>query len=420
MSNAGPISAGFAPNRKTSAKQLELYLAIATVALSPMNYLRLDVAYFTASDLFGFMTLIFMLLNRTVPLRFYGPTTSLWHFSFILFVGGLLLSSIAHGDPVDGLIVSLQYFYSLIIIPIIIACRRLDETFLLMRVLIYSIAAIMLHGIYLVTFVPDASPRLVSGSGRLRSLLERENAAGAMTAIAITFSLYLRLTRRFRLKHFAPTLVILLYGLMLTGSNTGFGATVLGASLVLLLVGSFRTTLITVGLGGIFIAITLLAGDLFLPEVFQRRVLGALSTADLSQAGTFSDRAALIQEAFQLSNDAKWLGFGANQYRIISHHGAPVHNTYLLILLEGGIMSLLGMCGLFFSALALGIGAYRNPESRSRGVITLVTVILFILVLNAFAHFYARFWHVPLAIAISLSLPRAFIQNTHSAKVGRR
>lgn len=395
-----------APDRQTQARRLELYLAGATVALSPMNYFRLEMAYFTASDFFGFLTVIVMLLNRSVPLRFFGPATSLWLFSLMLFLGGLLLGSIVQGDPVDGLIAFVQYFYSLVLIPIIISCRRLEETFLLMRVLIYSVSAIMLFGIYLIVFVPDANPMLVSGSGRLRSLLERENAAGAMAAIAITFSVYLRIVGIFGLVHFVAIMAILVYGLMLTGSNTGFGAATLGTGMILLLAGGVRTIVAAALLAAIFSATVLQFGDLFLPEVFQRRVFGALSSVDIEQAGTFMDRFALMQEAFQLSNETVWLGLGADQYRTFSSYGAPVHNTYLLVLSEGGVLSLLGLSGFFLSAFALGIVAYRSPESRMLGALTLVTVILFALLLNAFAHFYARFWHVPLALAMSLSLPR--------------
>nr|WP_302476977.1 O-antigen ligase family protein [Ruegeria arenilitoris] len=201
-------------------------------------------------------------------------------------------------------------------------------------------------------------------------------------------------------------MAILVYGLMLTGSNTGFGAATLGTGMILLLAGGVRTIVAAALLAAIFSATVLQFGDLFLPEVFQRRVFGALSSVDIEQAGTFMDRFALMQEAFQLSNETVWLGLGADQYRTFSSYGAPVHNTYLLVLSEGGVLSLLGLSGFFLSALALGIVAYRSPESRMLGALTLVTVILFALLLNAFAHFYARFWHVPLALAMSLSLPR--------------
>ena len=196
------------------------------VALAPVNFLRLGGIYFTASDFFGIATLMLMLLNRRVPLAFFGPVTSLWLLSFLLFLGGLMLGSMLGGDPLAGLVVFVQYSYSLIIIPMVISARRLDETLILLRVFVFSIAAIMLHGAILVNFVSNADPTIVSPSGRLRSLIGRENAAAAMAAVAITFNVYLRLIGEIRIRYFVPSIAVLIYGLLLTGSNTGFGGAV--------------------------------------------------------------------------------------------------------------------------------------------------------------------------------------------------
>jgi len=394
------------PNADVPTKRLELYLAIATVVLSPMNYLRLEAVYFTVGDFFGFATLVVMLLNRRIPLAFFGPATSFWLLSLGLYLGGLVIGSVVHGDAVAGLIVFVQYCYSLIVIPLIISARRLEETLLLMKVLIYSITAIMLLGVLLIAFVPDVDPRLVSGSGRLRSLLERENAAGAMAAIAITFSIYLRLIGLFRLTVFVPVMAILFYGLMSTGSNTGLGATVLGVGLLLLFMGQVRAILVALVFATVSIVIVVYFGELFLPEIFQKRVFGALSTGDIDKAGTFVDRFDLIHEALEVANSTVFLGLGADQYRVISDHNAPVHNIYLLILSEGGLVSLLGLLGLFLTGVAISLRTLRFPNGWKRGALTLTMVILFALLLNAFAHFYARFWHVPLTLALSLSLPR--------------
>ena len=392
--------------RATPANRLELALAVAFVALAPVNYLSLDALYFTASDFFGVATLILMLVNRRVPLAFFGPATSLWLIAFLLFLGGLMLSSVVRGDPQAGLVVFLQYSYSLIIIPMVISARRLEETLLLMRVFVLSVAAIMLHGAFLVNFVSDPDPRLVSPSGRLRSLIGRENAAATMAAVAITFSVYLRMTGAIRVVHFLPSLAILVYGLLLTGSNTGFGVAVVGVGFVLLFMGQVRAILASLAVSGLAAFIILQFGETVLPEVFRERVFGALASGDLYQAGTFEDRFELIREAIGVADTTIFLGLGADQFRVISVQNAPVHNAYLLILAEGGLISFLGLCGLFLTGAALGVGAITNPDSRARGALTLAIVVFFALLLNAFAHFYARFWHVPLALAMSLSLPR--------------
>jgi len=406
MSVAEAGSNGSFQELATPANRLELALAIVFVALAPVNYLRLDALYFTASDFFGVATLILMLVNRRVPLAFFGPATSLWLISFLLFLGGLMLGSLLQGDPLAGLVVFVQYSYSLIIIPMVISARRLDETLLLLRVFVISIAAIMLHGAYLVYFVSDPDPGLVSPSGRLRSLIGRENAAAAMAAVAIVFNVYLRLVGAIRVVHFVPSLAILIYGLLLTGSNTGFGGAVVGVAFVLLFMGQVRAILASLAISGLAAFIIVQFGETVLPEIFQERVFGALASGDLYQAGTFADRFELIREAIGVADATIFLGLGADQYRVISAHDAPVHNTYLLILAEGGLISFLGLCGLFLTGTALGVGALTNPDSRARGALTLAIVVFFAVLLNAFAHFYARFWHVPLALAMSLSLPR--------------
>ncbi len=406
MSMAAAGYNGRYQERATPANRLELALAVAFVALAPVTYLSLDALYFTASDFFGVATLILMLVNRRVPLAFFGPATSLWLIAFLLFLGGLMLGSVVRGDPQAGLVVFLQYSYSLIIIPMVISARRLEETLLLMRVFVLSVAAIMLHGAFLVNFVSDPDPRLVSPSGRLRSLIGRENAAATMAAVAITFSVYLRMTGAIRVVHFLPSLAILVYGLLLTGSNTGFGVAVVGVGFVLLFMGQVRAILASLAVSGLAAFIILQFGETVLPEVFRERVFGALVSGDLYQAGTFEDRFELIREAIGVADTTIFLGLGADQFRVISVQNAPVHNAYLLILAEGGLISFLGLCGLFLAGAALGVGAITNPDSRARGALTLAIVVFFALLLNAFAHFYARFWHVPLALAMSLSLPR--------------
>ena len=72
-----------------------------------------------------------------------------------------------------------------------------------------------------------------------------------------------------------------------------------------------------------------------------------------------------------------------------------------------GLAVVLGpVAEVFLTGTALGVAALTNPDTRVRGALTLANVVFFAVLLNAFAHFYARFWHVPLVLAMSLSRPR--------------
>ena len=138
-----------------------------------------------------------------------------------------------------------------------------------------------------------------------------------------------------------------------------------------------------------------------------RRVFGALQTGELSEAGTFTDRMFLIHEAMEVARETLLIGLGTDQYRVISAHGAPVHNTYLLVLTEGSLMSLFGLIGLYLTGVYLSWRAARQSDSWNIGGMTLIVMLLFALAMNGFAHFYARFWAVPFLLALALSLASA-------------
>ncbi|WGH78714.1 O-antigen ligase family protein [Jannaschia ovalis] len=397
---------GVATDREPASIRLEMALATATVALAPMNYFRLEWLYFTAADLCGLATLLVMLVNRRIDLRFYGPATPLWLISCVLFLGGLVLGAVVNGDPMAGLVVFVQYLYSLLVIPIVVAGRRLDQTLFLIKVFVVSVAVVMLHGAYLVHLADNPDTRLLSPSGRLRSLIERENAAGAIAAIAITFSIFLYVEGRLRLGAFLALLGILFYGVLLTGSNSATAAAFIGAVLFLLFSGRVRILLVALPVLAAGGALLLRFGEDLLPEVFRRRVFQALASGDIEQAGTFSDRFLLLKEALGIADGTAFLGLGADQYQELSEFGAPVHNTYLLVLSEGGILSLLGLFGLLLTGIYLGARMLADRAAVSRAALTLATIIFFALLINVFAHVYARFWHVPLALALSLSLRR--------------
>src|SRR3546814_20595262 len=55
-----------------------------------------------------------------------------------------------------------------------------------------------------------------------------------------------------------------------------------------------------------------------LPTVFQDRVAKALETGNLDDAGTFTDRAKLISDAWALSEHTIFAGLGVDRFRVRS------------------------------------------------------------------------------------------------------
>ncbi len=392
--------------RRAGLGDAEGILAAATVFLAPINYLRLEGVYLTASDLAAVMCLVVMMANKTVSMRFFGPATTLWLTSVFLLIAGLFMGSLVNGEPSGLLVVFLQYGFSLLLLPLVLAGRSYAQSVALIQIFVLSVTLIMIHGIWLIEIVESTNPSFVSGTGRLRSLIERENESAAIVAIAMTFALGLTLSRDLPVRSLCLALPFLVYGLLLTGSNTGLMLSTLGLVAVIALIGSAKSVLITGLVVGAGVAAIFVAGYEVLPETFQKRVLTAMLEGDINQAGTFSGRLELIKEAMMIARDTWLIGLGAEQYRMVSEFRAPVHNAYLLLLTEGSAVSLFGMTGLLLTGTYLAWAARVFGHAREVSVVTIVIVLIFATMLMMVPHFYARFWNVPLVLALSLSASR--------------
>ena len=379
------------------------FLVAAAVILAPMNHVKLSSVYVTASDIVALMAFILMLANRTLSVKFFGPATALWFMSFFAFMGGLTVSSVINGNPLALPNTFAQYGYSLLVLPMILGGRPYAQTIALVKLLVASYVFVMVFGAYVVHFVDNPNHMLVSGSGRMRSLFQRENECAVHGAIAIVLVLGLYKMGEFRLRTVLICLPPLIYGIMLTGSVSGLFATILGVTLLITIVGPFKYLPISAAAFIAIAGVMILLGDSFMPAVFQERVLNPLLDRNLSEAGTFSDRALLMQEAFAVMKDTIFVGLGVEQFREISVHNAAVHNTYLAAFVEGGLISMLGLIGFFLSGIILIWAAIVERANRLVWAITLVVLLIYAAAFNMFPTFFARFWNVPWILLFSLT-----------------
>lgn len=383
--------------------RLDLILVAITVFLSPLNYLRASFGYVTLGDAFAMLTLLVMLVQKRLPLYPFGHATAGWLIGVLMMTGGLTLGSAMNGNLVNGLVVVGQYCLSLLLLPVLLIQRDEDEIILLIKVFIASMIVVMLHGAYAVQYTPD-DLRFVSRNGRLAGLVERENATAALAAMSITFTLWLYFVGEVRGWLLPFLLAPLAWGLLLTGSNSGFMLAAIGVVCLALFSGALGV-LLRLTIGVVLLGVVVhLWGHLFLPEIFLERVFGALETGDVSEAGTFDDRVALMREALTITRRTIFLGLGADQYRVISAYEAPVHNAYLLLLAEGGLVSLMGHFVLMLTAIYLAFPVWHARDTRWFGVLTLTMVTMFAFAQMGITHYYGRFWIMPWLLAIAASV----------------
>lgn len=361
---------------------------------------------FTVSDAIFCLCAGLFILGRSMPLRPFGGLTPIWFLGLMLALGALLISSILNGDVMRFQIAASQYFFAFAILPILL--MRGDRTYALRLVfaLVIGVTVMELFGaiVYYVTGASYTATQaigfeFITGAGRLGAFMADANANAAMIAMTLPFVMYLFNIGMLSSLATLPLIAILILGLLMSGSFTGFASASIAAFIFTLVAGGGRLLIGTLALTVIG-SLLLATGTVELPAAFKNRVAGAIENQDLSQAGTFLGRMAMIKEAWEIADNTSLVGLGTDQFRVHSESKAPVHNMYLLMWTEGGIPALLGWVIMVLLPLAASIQAIRS-DRRAAGLALSVT-IAFIGFSMAAPHMYARNWVIPLLIAMSV------------------
>lgn len=388
------------------------------VLIAPYLTLRVSWAFLTVSDMLLVLA-VFLRISRGRATMPFAEWTWLWVAGAVLLAGGLLLGSAVNGDLERGLIVSGQYIFTLILVPFALLGRPLNQCLRLMKMGVLSMVLMCAITIptYLSGYRSDGTElRLVTGNGRLGGFLENANGMATMIVLTMPLVWFLMPTRGLGKPAGLLSVALLASALLLTASNTGL----LGFALAILVFFVGRRSIKVLVPVAVLGAAVLLVGQQYLPETFQHRVLAAVTSGDLDAAGTFSDRQALASEAAEMSEDHILIGLGADRYRAVSDLNQVVHNAYLLLLNEGGALSLFGLLTLLVVPILTTLTTRVRPFGSLVALTTFTVVFVFANLLNGLPHVYGRCWWMPLLLAIgpavSIIVPRCSL----SHPLGRR
>lgn len=392
------------PHQKCIWQKFELACVVCAVFLSAANFLRMNLFYFTLSDLFFCISLSIRVFSSGLPLRIWGRASSIvWFCGLLLLCSGLMVSSLMSAAPTRGIVIVGQYMFAYLVIALALCGRDLRSMILLGRAYVFSIFLMCLHGIYLIHFDGQRNTSFVSGNGRLTGFVERENECAAVIALAMPILLLLASRGRIGKIYAALAGGTMAYGILLTGSNTGLASFAFAIVGFMVLSGYWKRVMVGIACLAPLVLWVGHSGRDYLPVVFQKRVLGALETGDLSQAGSFDHRLELIHEALGRLEANMWVGLGADQYQVSSAVEQPVHNLYLLLFTEGGLIAAIGFVVMIAATFQPIMRAFRTPGGPAYAACALVSVSMFALVANAFPHFYGRFWTVPVILTLALA-----------------
>jgi hypothetical protein len=404
-----PVHASALPAARESAspydRAIGALLPAAAFFLSWWQVGRLPNANLTMSDMILIVCTLLMLVSRGLNARMMGRMSALWVGGIVMLLGGMLVGSTMHGDFTRWPVVAGQYAFALLLIPMVLVNCTLPLLRKAALAYVWGVAVSQAVGIALVNLLSRdminqyVNKYVVTGNGRLGAFTGEPNSNGAVCVFALIFLLHAVIERRLRPFVAVPLALVIVAGMVYSASFTAFATTILSIGFILAL--SRIRTVITIALPVLLVvgAYVGLGGPV--PAVFEQRVGDAVVSGDPTKAGTFVGRSVLIEEAWQMSGDNLLIGLGSDGYRKASAYGMPVHQLYLLVLNEGGVVSFLGLC-LMFAAMFVH-GTSIAGRSRTDGVCALALLGVFFLYAMSLPHMFARMWNGPPMLMFALA-----------------
>ena len=391
--------------RPRQERALGILLPGAAFFLSWWQAGRLPGMNISISDVALFTALALALVAGGLNARMFARYTALWVAGLTMLLGGMLVGSLVHGDFMRWPIVAGQYAFAMLLVPMLLTSCSQPILERCANAYILGVAVSQVIGITLITLFNRAqisamvNEHVVYGNGRLGAMTGEPNSNGAVCAFALLFLIRGVMTGRLRTIYALILALCVIAGLVYSATFTGTFAALLACGFVLGLSRLGTFVRIAVPLALIVLAYTSLGGPV--PGIFEERVGEALMTGDPTRAGTFVGRSALIVEAWQLADDHLLIGLGSDGYRVASPHGMPVHQLYLLVLNEGGIVSFLGLC---LMALALLLqGKAIAGVNRVEGISCLAILAVFFIYTMSLPHMFARLWNGPVMLMFALA-----------------
>jgi hypothetical protein len=392
--------------RRTIPALAALLLAVAVFFIT-WRVFRLASVNMTLADMIFLATALLLLVKGRLRLDVFGQVTVFYLAGLVLMLGGLLVATIAYGDPMRWSIASSQYLFAWLVVPMVFASFDRQWLRRCMVLFVVGVAVSQLIG-GLASLYPPAQAMLgglsqgfLTGNGRVGAMTGEPNPNGAVCTVAFIFLLNSLQQRMMSWKLALPCALLLAWGIVLSASFTA-AAAVTVCTLFMLAASGF-SVLAKIGIPAMLAISAYFVAGGPLPQAFEERVASAILDADPTEAGTFVGRSLLIQEAWDLADDNLLVGMGVDRYRVNSEYGAPVHHFHLLILNEGGAVAYLGVVLMLGLLLAVALNIYGR--NRHDGAMCLSLLAVFMVYTMAVAHMYDRIWMAPVILALCASMP---------------
>lgn len=321
-----------------------------------------------------------------------------WFIAIALMVGGFVISGLVRDADFDTISIPAQYIFAWAVVPLIISSSGQDIARVLLLSFTRGLVCMCAISLVFYFFFPDSPLNLRTGIGRLTSMMENPNELAKTIVAAFPCIMLARDRKWIGIREFIISLATLVLALVGTISFGGWTAFALLLAIVMFAGGRRKMAVVVPALiiaGGLMLAL------LGTPEAVLNRAQPIIRSGSLDRAGSQSHKIEMMKEAWPRVQQSPIIGLGPGRYDDSSAFPVPVHNTYLLIWVEGGLLSitgmLTGMAAIFFASLAWAI----HSRDRYQGTLAISMIVVFLFNCMTNTHIYSRFFLVPLIVFLN-------------------
>jgi O-antigen ligase len=363
----------------------------------------------TASDWFFFGALVVVLYQviweRT---KVQASLPRLLVLGVALFaVGGLASSLHASHRTQSALIVLRLVYVTIVWFWVGAAILRSREQLLIAASLWTISAALSSSAAIFQLLLGNVIPGTAVSWGRMPGLTQHVNDLGGLTAIALVPAVMLatrpNLARGWR----ALSIVVMglvVAGLILSGSVTGFVSAAVGLALWFLFLGRRGRILLALGVVAV-VAVAVAGLQLTSHGRSPLQRLEQVTATNGSEAGTFATRIALDEQAIQVVEHNPLVGVGLDAADARDRIGNFAHNMLLGAWMGAGLLGIFGIVLALAAVASVGLRAVRAASDQEERILARALAIAFVVFLvfgMAVPLLYQRYAWMPAALLVAL------------------
>lgn len=381
------------------------FLFVVGCGFSTVTFFRPFEINITYSDIAFFLLFCFVLNLKNKSLNIFNNNLTLviYIISTVLFFLGFFLP-IPFVDPENFLGAFVQYFACVFFLPVLLSFFIKNDIDFINHALVLLVSFLAITGIvgfslaiYDISYLIDSE--LSTITGRYSGFSGNPNIYAGILSITLPLALFVTNSVKDGLLFSLFVYSGYAAGLVASGSFGGMFASSLCFLTFIMLSGNFKRNIVIIAI--FCIVASLILSLIGVPDVFNDRVIAAVQDRlddSPSRLGSYDERLISNAEAFNFFMDSPIVGIGLNNYMENSALTYTVHNTYLLVAAEGGILSFLGLVVLAIVPIVNVLSKKTNDINVWPVVVSFVLSLIF--TMQVFPHIYSRSWFVPYFLLI--------------------